>query len=75
MAFNTPFKMWKRYEFNGGTRGIGFAVIAPDIDESVRDGEHPVSYVRRLSEEKARAGGGSRSERSRSSRHRRRHDG
>ncbi len=19
MAFNTPFKMWKRYEFNGGT--------------------------------------------------------
>ena len=20
MAFNTPFKMWKRYEFNGGTR-------------------------------------------------------
>jgi hypothetical protein len=23
MAFNTPFKMWKRYEFNGGTRRRG----------------------------------------------------
>jgi arylsulfatase A-like enzyme len=23
MAFNTPFKMWKRYEFNGGTSDPG----------------------------------------------------
>ena len=28
MAFNTPFKMWKRYEFNGGTSDP-FIVAAP----------------------------------------------
>jgi septum formation protein len=33
--------------------GIAFTVVRPDIDESVRDGEDPVAYVRRLSREKA----------------------
>lgn len=35
--------------------GIAFTVIKPDIDESVQDGEDPVAYVRRLSQEKAAA--------------------
>lgn len=35
--------------------GITFTVIKPDIDESVRAGEDPVAYVRRLSQEKAAA--------------------
>ena len=35
---------------------VDFAVIAPDIDESVQAGETPERYVRRIAEEKARAG-------------------
>lgn len=35
---------------------VDFAVIAPDIDESVPAGETPERYVRRIAEEKARAG-------------------
>ena len=34
MAFNTPFKMWKRYEFNGGTADpciISFPSAAADV--------------------------------------------
>ncbi len=33
--------------------GVPFEVLAPDIDESVRPGEAPVAYVRRLALEKA----------------------
>lgn len=33
--------------------GVPFVVRAPDIDESPRDGEQPVDYVRRLACEKA----------------------
>jgi arylsulfatase A-like enzyme len=45
MAFNTPFKMWKRYEFNGGTadpcliswpKGIK-ARVGRDSGEAVTD--------------------------------------
>ncbi|MDO9176282.1 MAG: Maf family protein [Actinomycetota bacterium] len=35
--------------------GLEFHVVAPDIDESVRAGEAPVSYVHRLAVEKAHA--------------------
>ncbi len=35
--------------------GIAFTVIKPDIDETIRAGEDPVAYVRRLSQEKAYA--------------------
>ena len=35
--------------------GVEFTVHPADIDESVRDGEDPVAYVRRLSAEKAGA--------------------
>jgi septum formation protein len=34
--------------------GLGFDVVAADIDESVRPGEPPAAYVARLSAEKAR---------------------
>ena len=30
MAFNTPFKMWKRYEFNGGRRPVHHLVAGGD---------------------------------------------
>ncbi len=33
--------------------GIKFRKMVPEIDESVRDGEHPISYALRLAEEKA----------------------
>ena len=36
-----------------GQLGVTFTVHPADIDESVRDGEDPVAYVRRLSDEKA----------------------
>lgn len=35
---------------------VDFAVITPDIDESVQAGEQPLSYVRRIAHEKAEAG-------------------
>ncbi|MDP9049647.1 MAG: Maf family protein [Acidobacteriota bacterium] len=35
--------------------GYEFAVEAPDVDESLRDGEAPGDYVRRLAEEKAQS--------------------
>lgn len=35
--------------------GVTFSVIKPNVDESVRDGEQPEDYVRRLSIEKAHA--------------------
>jgi septum formation protein len=35
---------------------VDFAVITPDIDESVRDTETPAAYVRRIADDKARAG-------------------
>lgn len=35
--------------------GLEFAIISPDIDESRQAGEDLISYVRRLSQEKARA--------------------
>lgn len=35
--------------------GYGFSVEAADVDESVRAGETPEAYVRRLAEEKAQA--------------------
>lgn len=35
--------------------GIDFTVVKTDIDESQRDGEAPLDYVRRLSQEKAAA--------------------
>ncbi|MDP2291879.1 MAG: nucleoside triphosphate pyrophosphatase, partial [Actinomycetota bacterium] len=35
--------------------GLEFHVVAPDIDESVRAGEAPVTYVHRLAVEKAHA--------------------
>jgi septum formation protein len=36
-----------------GSLGIDFEIIKPDIDESLREGEDPLDYVRRLSAEKA----------------------
>src|ERR1017187_9446260 len=36
--------------------GYAFSVEAADVDESVRAGETPEAYVRRLAEEKATAG-------------------
>jgi septum formation protein len=33
--------------------GITFEIVRPDTDESIRDGESPYDYVRRLSQEKA----------------------
>jgi MAF protein len=33
--------------------GIDFEIIRPEIDETLREGEHPLDYVRRLSTEKA----------------------
>jgi septum formation protein len=38
-----------------GSLGIIFTVLKPDIDESIRHGEDPIAYVRRLSQEKASA--------------------
>ncbi|MTI62608.1 MAG: septum formation inhibitor Maf [Methylophaga sp.] len=35
---------------------VDFAVIAPDVDESVQPGEAPESYVERIAVDKARAG-------------------
>jgi len=35
--------------------GVQFTVIKPDVDETLRDGESPLDYVRRLSQEKAYA--------------------
>ena len=35
---------------------VDFAVVAPDIDESVQAGETPEAYVRRIADNKARAG-------------------
>jgi septum formation protein len=35
--------------------GYAFSVEAADVDESLREGEEPAAYVRRLAEEKARA--------------------
>jgi septum formation protein len=35
--------------------GIAFTIIKPEIDETQRDGEAPLDYVRRLSREKAAA--------------------
>ena len=35
--------------------GIPFTVVSPDIDERVRDGEHPAALARRLAREKAEA--------------------
>ncbi len=41
MAFNTPFKMWKRYEFNGGTSDP--CIISwPKGIEGARRNPHPV---------------------------------
>ena len=37
MAFNTPFKMWKRYEFNGGTRDPCIISWPAGIDGQGRD--------------------------------------
>jgi len=42
MAFNTPFKMWKRYEFNGGTADpciISWPPAAAGKDEAAGKGE------------------------------------
>jgi septum formation protein len=36
--------------------GLAFSVLKVDVDESVREGELPADYVRRLASEKARAG-------------------
>ncbi len=37
MAFNTPFKMWKRYEFNGGTSDPCIIAWPPGIKARRRD--------------------------------------
>ena len=36
--------------------GYTFDVIAADVDESIRDGESPANYVRRLAADKSAAG-------------------
>ena len=41
MAFNTPFKMWKRYEFNGGTSRPVHHLLA-GRDEGARRDPRPV---------------------------------
>jgi septum formation protein len=38
-----------------GQLGLSFDVIAPELDEAVRAGEHPKVYVERLAREKAEA--------------------
>ena len=46
MAFNTPFKMWKRYEFNGGTSDPCIVSWPAGIDGAGRD-PRPVPPRRR----------------------------
>ncbi|SVD03270.1 uncharacterized protein METZ01_LOCUS356124, partial [marine metagenome] len=36
--------------------GINFEVVDVDIDESCKENENPITYVRRIATEKARAG-------------------
>jgi len=50
LASNSP----RRRQLLGWT-GISYAVSPADLDESLRIGENPVDYVRRLAQEKAHA--------------------
>jgi arylsulfatase len=48
MAFNTPFKMWKRYEFNGGTADpciISWPMGAPARGEIRHQYHHAIDIV------------------------------
>jgi arylsulfatase A-like enzyme len=48
MAFNTPFKMWKRYEFNGGTADpciISWPMGAPARGELRHQYHHAIDIV------------------------------
>ena len=48
-------KSYRRYELLKQI-GINFEVVDVDIDESCKENENPITYVRRIAIEKARAG-------------------
>ena len=48
-------KSYRRYELLKQI-GINFEVVDVDIDESCKENENPINYVRRIAIEKARAG-------------------
>ena len=53
MAFNTPFKMWKRYEFNGGTADACMISWPKGMKSPGRD-PHPVPPRRRRGPDRPR---------------------
>ena len=68
MAFNTPFKMWKRYEFNGGTCDPCIISWPAGIEGAGRDPRPVPPRDRHRADDPRRASASSRPRRSRATR-------